>query len=133
MEIDVNGLAGIQDAIKRLGNKKLETQALRRGADYLADQIKANVPVDDGVYRDGITVTEKGKTAIVHTGTVPHAHLVENGRSGGTAQYKDKNGVTKTAKFGPVAPNPVVARTYESNQQKIIQVIGEEVRRELGI
>lgn len=133
MEIDVNGLAGIQDAIRRLGNKKLEKQALRQGAEYLANQIKANVPVDDGIYRDGITVTEKGKTAIVHTGTVPHAHLVENGRSGGTAQYKDKNGVTKTAKFGPVAPNPVVARTYESNQQKIIQVIGEEVRRELGI
>lgn len=133
MEIDVTGLAGIQSAIKRLRNKNLRTQVLTKAGNYLADRVRENVPVDDGVYRDGIEVTEQGKKVIVHTGKVPHAHLVENGRSGGQAKYKDKNGVFRTAKFGPTAPNPVVARTYESNQQKLIQIMGDEVKREMGL
>lgn len=135
MEVDVSGLEGIQRAIQQMskGGAKLRKQVLRRGADHLADELRSNVPVDDGTYRDGIKVTEKGKQVIVHTGTVPHAHLVENGRSGGSAQYTDKNGVTRTTKFGPVAPNPVVARTYESNKAKIIRIMGDEVKRELGL
>lgn len=135
MEIDVNGLEGIQRAIQSLGRggPKLRKHVLHKAGDYLANELRKNVPVDDGTYRDGIQVTEKGKQVIVHTGTVPHAHLVEDGRSGGSAQYVDKNGVTRTTKFGPVAPNPVVARTYESNKAKIIRIMGDEVKRELGL
>lgn len=135
MEVDIQGLEGIQRAIQNMakGGPKLRKRVLKKGADFLADELRGNVPVDDGVYRDGIKVTEKGKRAIVHTGTVPHAHLVEDGRSGGTAQYVDKNGVTRTVKFGPVAPNPVVARTYESSKAKIIRIMGDEVKRELGL
>ena len=133
MDVNIKGLDQVQRMIKELGNKKVEDQALKAGATYLKKQIQANVPVDDGVYRDGIVVTEQGKRYIVHSGRVPHAHLVEFGRSGGSAQYVDKNGVTRTVKFGPVGPNPVVARTVEQQSQQVIDVMADEVRKELGI
>lgn len=136
MEVNINGLDQVQSMIADLSKRKakvVKEQALIAGATFLKKQIQANVPVDDGVYRDGIEVSEQGKKYIVHSGRVPHAHLVEFGRSGGQAQYVDKNGVTRTVKFGPVAPNPVVARTVERESQRVIDVMANEVRKELGI
>lgn len=133
MDVDITGLDQVRRMISELGNKKVEEQALKAGAEFLKKQIQANVPVDDGVYRDGIVVTKQGKKYIVHSGRVPHAHLVEFGRSGGQAQYVDKNGVTRTVKFGPIGPNPVVARTVEQQTNRVIDVMAKEVRKELGI
>lgn len=133
MEVEITGLDQIRRQIAELGNKKIEERAVKAGAEYLKAKLEASVPVDDGVYKSGIVVTKRGKRYIVHTGKVPHAHLVEFGRSGGTAKYVDKKGVTRTAKFGPTAPNPVMARTYESEQNQIVRVIGQTVRRELGL
>lgn len=133
MEVEIEGFEQIRRQIAELGNRKIEERALKAGAEYLKAKLEAEVPVDDGVYKRGIVVTKRGKRYIVHTGKVPHAHLVEFGRSGGSAKYVDKNGVTRTVKFGPTAPNPVVARTYESEQNQIMRVIGEEVRRALNL
>lgn len=136
MEVDINGLDQVQRMlanIQKRARKGVEERALTAGAEYLKTKVQAGVPVDDGVYRDGIEVTKKGKRVIVHSGRVPHAHLVEFGRSGGSTKWTDKNGVSRTVKWGPTSPNPVVARTYERERTKVIQVIGEEVRKELGL
>lgn len=135
MEVDVTGMAEIQKMIANMGRKgkQVGKEATIKGAEYLKTQIQSNVPVDDGVFRDGIVVTEKGKNVIVHSGRVPHAHLVEFGRSGGSTKWTDKNGVQRTVKWGATSPNPVVARTYESQRQKVIEIIGADVKKRLGL
>jgi HK97 gp10 family phage protein len=136
MEVEFKGLDQVQRMladIQKRARKGVGEQALQDGAEYLKSKVQAGVPVDDGVYRDGIEITKKGKKVIVHSGRVPHAHLVEFGRSGGSTKWVDKNGVSRTVKWGPTAPNPVVARTYEREQAKIIDVIGKSVKRELGL
>lgn len=135
MEVDVTGMKEIQKLLADVGRKgkKIGEEANLKGAEYLKTKIQSSVPVDDGVYRDGITITKKGKNVIVHSGRVPHAHLVEFGRSGGSTKITDKNGVQRTVKWGPTSPNPVVARTYESERKKIIEIIGEDVKKRLGL
>ena len=136
MEVEFKGLDQVQRMladIQKRARKGVGEQALQDGAEKLKSKVQAGVPVDDGVYRDGIEITKKGKKVIVHSGRVPHAHLVEFGRSGGSTKWTDKNGVSRTVKWGPLSPNPVVARTYERERAKIIQVIGNEVKKELGL
>ena len=75
MDVEIDGLDQVQrmlNDVKKRARGGLKKRSLQAGGEYLQGKIKANVPVDDGVYRDGIEVAEKGRRVLVHTGKVPH-------------------------------------------------------------
>ncbi|MFF5993711.1 HK97-gp10 family putative phage morphogenesis protein [Lysinibacillus sp. KU-BSD001] len=136
MEVQFTGL---QEILQSLGNLALEEEeenkALNAGAKVVKKAvieeapIDANNPVDSGTLKENIQNSRaKDGVATIHSGGAYHAHLVENGRSGGSGIFT-KNGKRQKITWGPTAPNPFFTRGFEKSKDEATQAMIDEIKK----
>src|SRR5690606_14516925 len=110
--------------------------ALNAGGRIMRDGIKAEAPVsprNGGTLKANIRL-KRAKDGVVkiHSGKAYHAHLVEFGRSGGSAKVM-MGGKMRTVYWGPTTPNPFMDRGFHANKNTSQDAMADALRRELGL
>src|SRR5690606_19212782 len=114
-------------------DESIENRALNKAGNVTKDAIlnEANFSKRSrGVFKGNIRLRRpKDGEVLIHSGGAYHAHLIEFGRSGGSAITKKGRRV----KWGPTAPNPVFGRGYEKSRNEAMQTMISEIQKGLGL
>lgn len=107
-----------------------ENKALTKAGKITQEAIIAEAPVDKGTLKKNIKLRRpKDGEALIHTGAAYHAHLVEFGRSGGSAITKKGRKV----KWGPTTPNPFFSRGFEQSKSEAMSAMIGELQKGLKL
>lgn len=123
--VEVNGMNELQDRLKRLGDgaEKVETKALRKGAQVVADAMKHNVNRS----RKRQTHTQDDiKISVKKTDGPIHAEIGPGKATAWRAKFLEF-GTTK------MAARPFVERSLIENQDKVMQEIANEIKKGLNM
>lgn len=131
MRVEVSGLDEVLENLNRyIVDEAIENKALTEAGKITQENIKSEAPVRQGILKKNIKLRRpKEGQVIIHTGGAYHAHLVEFGRSGGSAILKNGRKVT----WGPTFPNPFFSRGYEQSKTKAKQAMVDELKKGLGL
>ena len=119
MGIEITGIEEVQKEIEDLAERVAAAlpDAIRKGATLIEDSAKDKAPVQTGALRDSIItdVQRKGSEIIVEVGpTVDYADDVEFGRLRKAAQ-------------------PYLRPAVDETEQEVLDLIVQELNRELGL
>ena len=123
--------------------KNIMRSALRAGARVIADEAKANVPVDNGDLKRSIKVSTRGKRGKVEARVraggkgVFYAHMVEFGTAAHVIKGKNGkrlffNGVFAESINHPRArAKPFMRPALDGRANEAIRAVGEQIRKRL--
>lgn len=131
VELKIEGLETILQNLKKLNlDEALENKALNKAGKITQEAIQEQTPVAEGILKNNIKVRRaKDGEVFVHTGGAYHAHLIEFGRSGGSAITKKGRKVT----WGSTAPNPFFSRGYEMSKANALDAMIDELQKGLKL
>lgn len=131
MEVKIDGLNQVLQNLNLLVvDEAMESKALNKAGKIAKEAIASQAPVGKGTLQRNIKLKRaKNGEALVHTGGAYHAHLVEFGRSGGSAITKKGRRV----KWGPTSPNPFFTRGWDASETEAKQAMVDELRKGLGL
>lgn len=130
MKVELDGLVVTLQNLSRFNvDEAVENKALTKSGKIIKAAIEKEAPIDKrnkvdmhSLHKNIKLRRPKDGEAIIHTGVAYHAHLVEFGRSGGSAITKKG----KKVKWGPTGPNPFFSRGFEqSKSEAMSEMIGE--------
>ncbi len=134
MEVKIDGLDQVLQNLNLLVvDEAMESKALNKAGNIAKEAIASQAPVapvNGGTLQRNIKLKRaKNGEALVHTGGAYHAHLVEFGRSGGSAITKKGRRV----KWGPTSPNPFFTRGWDASETEAKQAMVDELKKGLGL
>lgn len=137
MKIEMDGLEAVLQNLSRMNvDESTENRALTKAGNLTKESIISEAPVDKRSPEDGGTLKRnirlrrpKDGEAIIHTGGAFHAHLVEFGRSGGSATTKKGKKVV----WGPTSANPFFSRGFEQSKNEAMQAMVSELQKGLKL
>jgi len=131
MEIKLEGMDAVLQNLQRLVvDEALESKALNKAGKITQEAIANEAPVDKGTLKRNIKLRRaKNGEVIIHTGGAYHAHLVEFGRSAGSAITKKGRRV----KWGRTNPNPFFTRGFDASKEEAKQALINELQKGLGL
>ena len=140
MEINIAGLDAVLQNLRQLNiDESLENKALTKAGKITQVAIEKEAPIDKKNLADSASLHKniklkrpKDGEVLIHTGGAYHGHLVEFGRSGGSAMVKKKGKLQKVT-WGPTSANPFFSRGFESSNGNAKQAMIEEIQRGLGL
>ncbi|MEK4228966.1 HK97-gp10 family putative phage morphogenesis protein [Solibacillus sp. FSL H8-0538] len=140
MEINFSGLDAVMQNIARMAiEEDTERKALIKAAKVVKDAISEEAPVDKRSGEDSATLKNNIKSSRpvdgevkIHTGQAYHAHLVEFGRSAGSAVAK-KKGKEQKVTWGATAANPFFTRGFEGSKDTAMLEMAEVIKRDLKL
>lgn len=118
-------------------NKTTREAALKQGAEFMREKVRENIVAKDLIItsnlKDNIQISEmeRGKVEIGYDqqGDAFYGYFLEFGRSPGVTQH----GKHKGYKYPGMEPRPFVGPAFENNQDKVQDVMGEVIKRELNL
>jgi HK97 gp10 family phage protein len=131
VEVQIEGLETILENIRKINvDEAIENRALNKAGKITQEAIQEQTPVDQGILKNNIKVRRaKNGEVFVHTGWAYHAHLIEFGRSGGSAITKKGRKVF----WGATAPNPFFSRGYEQSKTDAMDAMIVELKKGLKL
>jgi HK97 gp10 family phage protein len=126
VEVSMTGMEELMQRLEEMGNKagKIQNEALKRAAETVLDSAKEKVPVDTGKLKDTLdmsTVKTKNGEKYIEVGITKgdnseifYGKFIEWGTSQRPA-------------------TPYLQPAYEENQNKIKEIIKQELKEGLGI
>lgn len=137
MEMKVLGLDEILQNLASINvDEAVENKALKKAGKVTQEAIIKEAPIDKINPPDYASLHKNIKVSRpidgeirVHTGGAYHAHLVEFGRSGGSAITKNGKKVT----WGPTTPNPFFSRGFGQSANDAKKAMIEELQKELKL
>lgn len=121
MKVEMKGLEELQEKLNQMASdeaKQIENKALTESADYLVEKIKEGTPVRYGDLQESITEGEvvNGKIQVgpSQQGPAFRAHFIEFGTKYMRAQ-------------------PFMRPAFEVSKDKLIKIMGDEIRKGLKL
>ncbi len=126
VEVDLFGMDELMQKLEEIGNKagKIQNEALKKAAETVLDSAKEKVPVDTGKLKDNLDIskvkTKNGEKYIEVGITKGDNSEIFYGKfiEWGTSQRP---------------ATPYLQPAYEENQNKIKEIIKQELKEGLGI
>lgn len=147
MDIKLTGANELKAVIEKLPQvlaDKVYMQALRTGANFMRDEVKARVPVADS-YNQSHAFTKKGRSSsrtlliklrdeirvkVLTKTDISYELAVHTGRAFwglffefGTAERSTASGAGR----GRITPHPFMRPAFEANKTKALDMIGKEL------
>lgn len=137
MKVELDGLEAVLQNLSRFNvDEAIENKALTKAGKITQEAIEKEAPIDKrnkpdmhSLHKNIKLRRPKDGEALIHTGAAYHAHLVEFGRSGGTAITKKG----KHVKWGPTSPNPFFSRGFEQSKSEAMSAMVEELQKGLKL
>ncbi|SHH05918.1 HK97-gp10 family putative phage morphogenesis protein [Tepidibacter thalassicus] len=125
-EFKLEGLKELEQKLQEMGNKtsRIENKAIKKAAEPILEDAKANAPVDTGRLREGLKIS--------NIKTKNGEKYVEVGITKGdnSEMFYGKFIEWGTSKM---PAKPYLAPAYEKNKSKIKEIIIKELKKGLGL
>lgn len=129
----------LQNLRKYIVDEAIENEALKKAGKVTQEAVIEEAPIDNRNPPDHASLHKNIKVSRprdgevkVHTGGAYHAHLVEDGRSGGSAVVI-KNGKRQRVTWGPTSPNPFFSRGFGKSNIPARQAMVDELKKGLDL